>query len=109
MSMTAVVAGPDRGIGDALADRGVSVSRISGLITGEALAGAGIETADLYVLTDVSEATSIPIAKDENPSLRVVVYSPDTIPEFVRGQVDFAMAPDVLAPDVLAEELTAEA
>lgn len=107
--MKAVVAGPDRGIADALEDRGVSITRIDGLITGAALEEADIREADLYVLTDVSEATSIPIAKDENPSLRVVVYAPDTIPEFVRGQVDFAMGPDVLAPDVLAEELSAEA
>ena len=106
--MRAVVAGPDRGIADALAERGVSIARIEGLITGAALEEAGIQEADLYVLTDVSEATSIPIAKDENPALRVVVYAPDTIPEFVRGQVDFAMGPDVLPPAVLAEELTAE-
>lgn len=106
--MNAVVAGPDRGIADALTDRGVTVSRIEGLITRTALEEAGIKDADLYVLTDVSEATSISIAKDENPDLRVVVYSPDTIPEFVRRQVDFAMAPDVLTPAIVAEELTAE-
>ncbi|MDX1745418.1 MAG: CTP synthetase [Halobacteriales archaeon] len=107
--MRAVVAGPDRGLGTALEDRGVSVTRIEGLITGQALDEADISGADLYVLTDVEEATSIPIAKDVNPDLRVVVYAPDTIPEFVRGQVDFAMGPDVLTPAILAEELTAEA
>lgn len=105
--MKAVVAGPDRGIEAALRERGVETTCVDGVPTGETLRAAGIADADLYVLTDTAEATSVSVAKDENPDVRVVVYSPDTIPEFARGQVDFAIAPDALPADAVAEELTA--
>jgi len=105
--MKAVVAGPDRGLADALETAGVAVSRIEGLVTREDLLDAGIEDADLYVLTDVSEATSIPVALDDNPALRVVIYAPETMPEFVRGQVDLALDPAVMPVETVAEELAA--
>lgn len=105
--MKAVVAGPDRGIEAALRKLGAETTRVDGVPTGETLRDAGIADADLYVLTDTAEATSVSVAKDANPGVRVVVYSPDTIPEYVRGQVDFAIAPDALSPDAVAEELTA--
>jgi hypothetical protein len=104
--MKAVVAGPDRGIEAALRELGAETTRVEGVPTGETLRTAGIADADLYVLTDTAEATSVSVAKDENPPVRVVVYSPDTIPEYARGQVDFAIAPDALDPETVAEELT---
>lgn len=105
--MKAVIVGPDRGLGTALDDEGFDVARIDGLGTGTALEEAGIGEATLLVITDVGEATAVSIAKDVNPDLRVVIYSPETMPEFVRGQVDLAVAPDILSPDVVAEELAA--
>ena len=105
--MNAILIGPDRGFGDALESAGVSLTRIEGPATGQTLAEAGVTEADLLVLTDVSEATAVSVAKDANPGLRVVIYSADTMPEFVRGQVDLAVDPDLLAPDVVAEELAA--
>jgi hypothetical protein len=101
-----VVAGPDdRGLGDALADRGATVSRVSGVLTAERLAAAGVDDADVYVLTDLSEATSIPVVHERNPDVRVVVYSDSSLPEFVRGVTDLAVDPALVAPDVVAEEL----
>jgi Trk K+ transport system NAD-binding subunit len=105
--MKAVVAGPDRGLGDALDAEGVDVSRVTGLVTLDALEAAGIADADVFVLTDVSEATSIPVALDANPDLKVVVYAPETMPEFVRGQVDLALDPAVMPVETVAEELAA--
>lgn len=104
--MKAVVAGPDRGIESALREVGAETTRVDGVPTGDSLRAAGVADADLYVLTDTAEATSVSVAKDLNPGVRVVVYSPDTIPEYARGQVDFAIAPDLLAPDAVAEELS---
>ena len=100
----AIIVGPDRGLASALEDHGIDTVRID-VGTGASLDEAGVADADLLVLTDVGEATSVPVAKDRNPDLRVIAYSPDTIPEFVRGQVDFAVAPDVLDPEIVAEEL----
>ena len=103
--MHVVFIGPDRGLASALADRGAEVARVDGLGTSDSLGDAGVADADLLVLTDVDEATAVPVARELNPSLRVVVYAPDTLPEFVRGQVDLAVSPAVLDAAVVAEEL----
>jgi DNA-binding transcriptional LysR family regulator len=103
--MYAILVGPDRSLDAALRDQGVETVRLDGHATGESLADAGVADADLLVITDVAEATAIPVARDVNPDLRVVIYSPETMPEFARGQVDLAVAPGVLDPDVIAEEL----
>jgi len=109
MSQTAIVAGPDpEGLGDALEAEGVDVVRIADTVSASTLDDAGIETADLLVLTDVVEATGISVAKDRNPDVRAVVYSRDSLPEFAKGQTDLAVDPALLAADVVAEELAAE-
>lgn len=103
--MHAIILGPDGDLAGALEDEGFETTHIDGYGTREALAAAGVETADLLVLTDVDEATAVPIAKEANPDIRVVVYADRSMPEFVRGQVDLAVAPDVLDVAVIAEEL----
>lgn len=104
--MNVVFVGPDRGLGSALETRDATVDRVDGLANGASLDAAGIRDAELLVMTDVAEATAVPVALEVNPALRVVVYAPDTLPEFVRGQVDLAVSPDVLDATVVAEELT---
>ena len=105
MSMHVVLVGPDRGLGTALEELGVAVARVEVPATAAALEGAGIAAADLLVVTDAAEATAVPVAREANPGVRVVVFSPDTLPEFVRGQVDLAVSPAVLEASVVAEEL----
>jgi len=100
-----LVAGPDRGLRAELEAQGASVATLSGAITQEKLLDARVEEIDIFVLTDVTEATSIPIAVEANPEATIVVYSPDSIPEFVRGQVDLAIDPAVLPATAIAEEL----
>ncbi|WP_049922708.1 DUF7126 family protein [Halopiger djelfimassiliensis] len=105
-SMDAIVAGPDDGgIAAALEGEGVAVTRVNGVISRPQLEDAGILDADLYVLTDVGQATTIPIACDLNDDLRTVVYTTDTIPEFVRGQLDLALDPQLMDATLVAEEL----
>jgi Trk K+ transport system NAD-binding subunit len=104
--MIAIVAGTDGdGLGEALEAEGVEVRRIDGLATGETLESAGLAEADLFVLTDTSDATAIPVAKDANPEIRVVLYARDSLPEFATGQADLAVDPALLSADVVAEEL----
>jgi hypothetical protein len=103
--MQAVIVGPDRGIAAALADQGVETIRVQGIATGDSLDDAGLADADLLVITDAEEATAVPVAKDRNPDVRIVFYTPDAVPEFVKGQLDLAVDPDLLSPDVVAEEL----
>lgn len=102
----AIVAGPDpEGLGDALADAGVDVTRLDGVLTADALADAGVDDADLFVLTEASEATAIPVARERNPDVRIVLYSRDSLPEFAKGQADLAVDPALLGVDIVAEEL----
>ncbi|MFB6205160.1 MAG: NAD-binding protein [Haloglomus sp.] len=102
----AIIAGPDpEGLGDALAAEGVTVVRADGTAARDDLLEAGIEDADLFVLTDAGLATAIPIARELNPDVRIVAYTDDSLPEFVGGQEVIAMDPALLGPEAVAEEL----
>ena len=106
--MKAIVVGPDRdGLGAALESEGVEVTRIEEYGTRPALEEAGVVEADTLVLTEAAGATSIPIAKDLNEGLRVVVYAEDDLPDFARGQADFIVDPQLLSAEAVAEELSA--
>ncbi|WP_435099886.1 DUF7126 family protein [Halarchaeum sp. P4] len=104
--MNVIIVGPDRGLGAALDARGADVTRLEGAASGDRLREAGIESADLLVVTDVGEATAIPVALELNEGLKTVVYAADSVPEFVRGNLDLAVHPDVLPVEAVAEELT---
>ena len=107
--MKAVVAGADtEGLADALEAAGADVTRVDGVLGAEVLADAGVDDADLFALTDLGEATSVPVVRERNPDARVVVYSRDSLPEFVRGQVDLAVDPALLDASVVAAELTSD-
>jgi len=103
--MKAILVGTDHDLEAALDGQGVETVAIDGAATRDSLLAAGVESADVLIVTDVGESTAIPIAREANPDVRIVVYSPESMPEFVRGQVDLAVAPGVLEPDVVAEEL----
>jgi Trk K+ transport system NAD-binding subunit len=103
--MKAIVVGPDRGIVAALTAEGVAVTSIEGVASGDRLTEAGVEDADLLVVTDVGEATAIPVAKERNPDLKTVAYTPDSVPEFVKGVLDLAVDPELLDAETVAEEL----
>ncbi|WP_115863002.1 DUF7126 family protein [Halorussus litoreus] len=106
--MKAIVVGPDAGeLGDALDAEGVEVTRIEDIGTRPALEEAGVVDADVLVLTAGEDATTIPIAKDLNDDLRVVVYAEDDLPDFARRQADLIVDPQLLSADAVAEELTA--
>ncbi|WP_132056860.1 DUF7126 family protein [Halorussus amylolyticus] len=106
--MKAIVVGPDEdGLGDALEREGVEVTRIEEFGTRPALEEAGITDADAVVLTLAASATTIPVAKDLNDDVRVVVYAGDSLPDFARGQADFIVDPQLLSAEAVAEELAA--
>ncbi|MFB6184563.1 MAG: CTP synthetase [Haloarculaceae archaeon] len=101
-----IVAGTDAdGIGDALAAR-TRIERVD-VANRPALEEAGIHEAIAYVLTESEQATSIAVAKDLNPDLKVVVYASDSLPEFAKGQADLVVDPALLDADAVAEELLA--
>ena len=107
-SMHVIVGGPDEdGIADALEAEGATVNRITGVISRPALEAAGIVDAELYVLTDLEQATTVPIAHSltDNDDLRSVTYDRRSIPEFITRQLDLAIDPELMDPSIVAEEL----
>ena len=106
MSLRIVVAGPDEnGLSDALRARDAEVTRVEGHASAESLAAADLADADVFVLTDMDDATAIAVAKESNPDVRVVTYATESLPEYARRQADFALDPALLAADVVADEL----
>ncbi|SHG79931.1 DUF7126 family protein [Halobaculum gomorrense] len=108
--ISAIVAGPDaEDLAGELESHDVAVSHIDGAVTGGTLDDAGIDDAALFVLTDLTEATGIAVAKERNPDVRAIVYATETLPEFAKGQTDLAVDPDLLSAAVVADELVADA
>lgn len=104
--MNVVFAGPNTAdLAGALDARGARVSHIDGLANRPALEEAGIHEADVYLLTDVGQATSVVVARDLNPDLRVVAYTDQSLPEFLGGQEVLAIDPALLDAEAVAEEL----
>jgi len=69
------------------------------------LESAGIDTADAFVLTNLEQATAIPVAKDRNPELTVLVYADGSLPEFVTRQADKLLDPALFDPEAIADAL----
>ncbi|MFT4909717.1 MAG: hypothetical protein ACI9TI_000880 [Natronomonas sp.] len=104
-----IIAGDDPdGIGAALETQGGTVRYAEGTASRSSLEAAGVESADALVLTDAGLATSVTVAADCNPGLRIVIYTRDSVPEFVKGQAGHIVDPELLDPDTVAEELLRE-
>jgi hypothetical protein len=103
--MEVIVAGPDdHGIGAAVEREGHAVSAVD-IANRPALEEAGIHGAGTLVLTEVKQATAIPVARDLNEEVHVVVYAEGSLPDFARGQADLVVDPALLDPAMVAEEL----
>jgi len=103
--MNVVLVGSDpNGLTDALESESHTVT-VADVGNRPGLEEAGIHEADVYLLTEMSQATSIAVAKDLNPDLRVVVYAEGSLPDFASRQTDLVVDPDLLDADAVAEEL----
>ncbi|PSP64817.1 CTP synthetase [Halobacteriales archaeon QH_8_67_36] len=103
MKVVLVGSDPDRMV-DALESEGHSVT-IADVGNRPGLEEAGVLDAEVYLLTELSQATSIVVAKDLNPGLRVVVYAEGSLPDFASRQTDLVVDPSLLSPDAVTEEL----
>ncbi|MFC6757288.1 MULTISPECIES: DUF7126 family protein [Haloarcula] len=89
---------------DALENEGHTVT-VADVGNRPGLEEAGVMDATVYLLTEMDQATSIVVAKDLNPELRVVVYAEGSLPDFASRQTDLVVDPNLLNPDAVAEEL----
>lgn len=103
--MNAIVTGPDEySLATAIADAGHDVTRVD-IGNRQALETAGIADAGVYVLTEPAQATSIPLAREANPGVRILVYADGSLPDFARGQADLVLDPALFDPAEVAAEL----
>jgi hypothetical protein len=103
--MSVIVSGPDEyGIADALEAEGIAVTRVD-IANRETLEEADVAAAEAYVLTEVAQATSIPVAKEANEGLRVLVYADGSLADFARPQADLVLDPDLFDPADVATEV----
>lgn len=107
MSETVIVVGTDdHDIATAIEEECFQVTRVD-IGNRPALEEAGIVDTGVLVLTEAEQATTIPVAKDLNPDLKVVVYMTDSLPDFARGQTDLVLDPALFDTSAVAEELDA--
>ncbi|MEF8786660.1 MAG: NAD-binding protein [Haloarculaceae archaeon] len=105
--MNVIVAGTDdNDIAAAIESEGHTVARVD-IANRPALEEAGIHEADVLVLTEVEQATSIAVAKDLNTDLKVVLYSEGSLPDFASRQADMLVDPALLDAEAVAAELDA--
>jgi Trk K+ transport system NAD-binding subunit len=103
--MRVIVAGEDpEDITTAIKAEDFAVARVD-IANRPALEEAGIVDATAYVLTEMEQATSISVAKDLNPDLRVVVYAEGSLPDFALAQADLILDPNLFEPEDVAAEL----
>ena len=103
--MDVIVVGDDpERMRDALESEGHDVT-VADVGNRPGLEEAGVLDAEVYMLTEMAQATSIAVAKDLNPELRVVVYAEGSLPDFASRQTDLVVDPNLLGPDAVAEEL----
>jgi len=103
--MRVIVAGNDEhDIAAAIEAEGHEVAQVD-VANRPALEDAGVLEASTYLLTEVQQATSVPVAVDLNEDLKVVVYDTESLPDFARGQADLVVDPALLDPDAVAAEL----
>jgi hypothetical protein len=105
--MQVIVTGTDEySLADAIADAGHDVRPVD-IGNRDALDGADVAETDVYVLTELEQATSIPVAKEQNPDLTVLVYTDGSLPDFARRQTDLMLDPALFDPEEVAAELDA--
>lgn len=104
MTRTIVVGTDKYDIANAITDIGSDVEHVD-VGNQAALEAANVAEADVFVLTEVEQATSIPVAKELNPALRIIVYADGSLPDFARGQADIALDPALFDPAAVADEL----
>jgi hypothetical protein len=108
MTVTVVLAGVDEhDLESALDAEGADVRTVD-FASRPAIEEAGIVEADVFALTETEQATGIPIVKDLNADVKVVVFTGDSLPDFARGQTDLVVDPALLGPTAVAEELLNE-
>jgi hypothetical protein len=103
--MRVIVSGPDeQDIAAAIAEEDHDVTAVD-IANMETLETVGISRTDVYVLTEFEQATSISLAKEANPDVRVLAYAEGSLPDFARRQADLVLDPALFDTTEVAEEL----
>ena len=99
-----IVGADETAIGQAVREEGHDVT-VADVGNRPGLEEAGIHDADVFLLTEMAQATSIAVAKDLAPDVRIVVYAEGSLPDFATRQADLVVDPALLDPEAVAAEL----
>ena len=106
--MRVVLTGTDQyDLAGAITDAGHDLTRVD-VGNRDALEAASITTADMYVLTELRQAASIPVAKELHPEVTVLGYDDGSLPDFASRQADLVLDPALFDPEDVAAELDAQ-
>ena len=101
-----ILTGPDpHDLRTALEAAGDDVVSIDGIVSDNALKEADVTGAARLVLTDPTEATAIPLARDHVPDLTVAVYAAESVPPFASHLADLVIDPAAIDVEMFVEEL----
>lgn len=87
-----LIVGPDEfDITARFRETDISAIHLDGVPVGADLDDAGIEEAKVVLLTHVDHASLIPVAKERNPDIQIVLYTSARLPPFASRQADVAI------------------
>lgn len=103
MSEVIVIGSDDHGLTERFEVAGVSAIQLDGRPIGADLDEGGIDAASVLVLTDADLASIIPVAKERNAPIAIVLYSSGRLPPYASAQADLAIDPALVDPDEVVD------
>ncbi|MFP4628061.1 MAG: CTP synthetase [Halobacteriales archaeon] len=89
----------------ALEAAGLGVARLDGGAVGADLDAAGVDAAGVLLLTDAGQATLVPVARERNSDIAIVLYGDEGFPDFASAQADLAVDRSLVEAPELVDAL----
>ncbi|MFW6449173.1 MAG: DUF7126 family protein [Halobacteriota archaeon] len=84
---------------------GLRVAHLDGTPIGPDLDEVGIAEAAVLLLTDAGQASIVPVARERNPTIAIVLYADQGFPDFASAQADLAVDRALIDVDELVDAL----
>lgn len=92
-----ILLGPDEfTLRDRLETMDITVAHLPGNPIGADLEEAGVTEAGVLLLTSSAQASLIPVARELNPSIAVILYTRSRLPAFASAQADLSVDPELI-------------
>ncbi len=95
---------PDR-LADALEAADLEVARVAADAGGADLEAAGGSAAAVLLLTGAGQASLVPVARDLNDRIAIVLYADEGFPDFASAQADLAVDRTLVDRDAIVDAI----